>query len=678
MSDARDNRLGDAVSPYLLQHRDNPVDWREWSDATLAEARALDRPILLSVGYAACHWCHVMAHESFEDEGVAAAMNRDFVNVKVDREERPDIDHLYMTALQAMGEQGGWPMTMFLTPDGQPFFGGTYFPKDARYGRPGFTQVLEAIAKAWREKRADLTTSAGAISGRLSEFLSRSAAPGPLADLDLAGPAERIGQMIDPAQGGLRGAPKFPNAPFMEILARSAFETGSPKHRQAFLKTIRALSLGGIYDHLGGGLHRYSTDDRWLVPHFEKMLYDNAQFLRHLGWAYRMTGDDLFRSRIDETIGWLQREMRVDGGGLAASLDADSPNADGHSEEGAFYVWSAGQIEGLLGDRAAPFKAAFDVGETGNWEGHSILHRLHPGATSSDPDFAAERRMLLEKRADRPRPGRDDKVLADWNGLMIRALAEIGSALGNDDALALARDAFDFVVQDMIVDGRLRHAARAGRTTGLALSSDYGALIQAAVALFAATLDARYLDRARWFADELERWHTDGDGGHYLNASDASDVMIRLRGDQDDAIPGGTALVIEGLAMLAQASGAIEIGERAERAALLAAGRIGQGAAGFPGIVAATGRLRRGSELCVIGTPDDPGFPEMLAKAHQSVDLDRLDLVLADPDRLPEQLPTAAMRPLRRPAAYLCEGRVCRPPVYDDAALAKALSGDSD
>ena len=321
------NQLGDAVSPYLLQHKDNPVHWREWSGAALAEAKQRDCPILLSVGYAACHWCHVMAHESFEDDGVAAVMNRLFVNVKVDREERPDIDHLYMTALHALGEQGGWPMTMFLTPDGRPFFGGTYFPKGPRYGRPGFVQVMEAIAKAWSERRDEVDKSAGTITAHLQEAIGHSggqspasaAGAGGLARLELAAPAARIGQMIDPLRGGMKGAPKFPNAPFMEVLARSAFETGNEAHLGAFLKTMQALSNGGIYDHLGGGLHRYSTDDRWLVPHFEKMLYDNAQFLRHLGWAFRATGDDLFRRRMAETVTWLDREMRLAGGGFAAS-----------------------------------------------------------------------------------------------------------------------------------------------------------------------------------------------------------------------------------------------------------------------------------------------------------------------------------------------------------------------
>jgi len=305
------NRLGEAISPYLLQHRDNPVHWREWSPAVLAEAEALDRPILLSIGYAACHWCHVMAHESFEDPAVAAVMNRLFVNVKVDREERPDIDHLYMSALQAMGEQGGWPMTMFLTPRGEPFYGGTYYPPHGAHGRPGFTELLEAVSNAWTGKREGLLKSADTLGTHLRRFLG--AGGGEAAEIEgdlVAQAAPRIAGLIDPELGGMRGAPKFPNAPYLELLARSAFPAGPTAHREGFLTTLRSLCEGGIYDHVGGGLHRYSTDARWLVPHFEKMLYDQAQFLRHLVWGWRATGEPLFQRRIEETVGFLERERK--------------------------------------------------------------------------------------------------------------------------------------------------------------------------------------------------------------------------------------------------------------------------------------------------------------------------------------------------------------------------------
>ena len=673
-NEAPGNQLTDAVSPYLLQHKDNPVHWRQWGDAAFAEARERNRPILLSIGYAACHWCHVMAHESFEDEAVASVMNRLFVNVKVDREERPDVDQFYMTALQAMGEQGGWPMTMVLTPDGEPFFGGTYFPKEPRYGRPGFVQVMEALSKAWGERRGEIEESAGLISGRLKTFLAASAEPGPLEALSLPPASARIAQMMDPDAGGMKGAPKFPNAPYLEILARSGFHHGEAGHRDAFLKTLTALCLGGIYDHVGGGLARYSTDDRWLVPHFEKKLYDNAQFLQHLAWGYRTSGEALFRRRIDETARWLEREMVVAGGGLAASLDADSPDASGHMEEGAFYVWTKREIEAALGERAEAFAHAYEVSETGNWEGKSILHRLHEGAEGSDAAFVEEKATLLDARARRARPGRDDKVLADWNGLAIRGLTEAYRASGNETALRLAEDAFRYVEREMIVEDRLRHAARDGRTAGLALSSDYGALISAAVTLFAATLKPEYLTRAEWLAEALEAWHGDGDGGHFLNASDATDVPARLRGDQDEAVPSGTGFVIAGLSLLAQASGRIEHKERAERAACLAAGRIGESATAFPGIVAAAERLTRGSELALLGWRSNPGFVAMERLMAQTVDLDRLDILTNDPALLPETNPIAGAKPSKTPAAFFCTGQVCRAPVFAPDALADLLA----
>ena len=344
------NLLAEEASPYLQQHSGNPVHWRAWSPASLDEAKSLDRPILLSVGYAACHWCHVMAHESFENDGVAAVMNRLFVNIKVDREERPDIDQIYMAALSSMGEQGGWPLTMFLTPDGKPFWGGTYFPHEPRYGRPGFIQVMEAVDKAWREKRASLHQSADGLTSHVEARLSGTHAKESLDRGTLTDLAGRIDGMIDRDLGGLRGAPKFPNAPFMLTLWLSWLRDGNAAHRDDVLVSLEQMLGGGIYDHIGGGLSRYSTDAEWLVPHFEKMLYDNAELIRFCNWAYAESGNDLFRVRIEEIVDWLLREMRVDGGAFAASLDADS---DG--EEGLFYTWSKDEVEAVLGDDSALF-----------------------------------------------------------------------------------------------------------------------------------------------------------------------------------------------------------------------------------------------------------------------------------------------------------------------------------
>ncbi|MFD2239183.1 thioredoxin domain-containing protein [Aureimonas populi] len=662
------NRLGNAVSPYLLQHRDNPVHWREWSAETLAEAQALDRPILLSVGYAACHWCHVMAHESFEDEATAAVMNRLFVNVKVDREERPDLDHLYMSALHAIGEQGGWPMTMFLTPRGEPFHGGTYFPKRASHGRPGFVELLEAVGRAWEERRGQLQDGADRISAHLAGFLAGAKAHGALPPAAFEETAGRIARMVDPVLGGMGGAPKFPNAPYFEILARSAFPTGPAAHREAFLTTLSSLCEGGIYDHLGGGLHRYSVDARWLVPHFEKMLYDNAQFLRHLLWGWRATGQDLYRRRIEETVGWLAREMVVEGGGLAASLDADSPDEDGHPEEGAFYVWAPTAIDAALGERAADFRRRYDAGPRGNWEGRIVLNRL--GGTGPAEAFHDEERgILLALRQARVRPGRDDKVLADWNGMAIRALAEIAHVLEHDAARVLAVNAYRFVMRALWRDGRLHHAAREGRVAGLASTADYGAMIAAASQLFALTLDARYLADAKRLAEAAERWHADGTGGHWMTAEDAGDVLIRLRGDGDEAVPSPTAQLLEGLALLAQISGEAAEIERAGRAMETAAGRIAANPAAYPGILSALHRRDHAGELAILG--DARG--DLVTQANRMVDLSRLDFTADDPARLPGVL--SSVDPGRRPAAYLCAGQSCRPPVFDARVLEALLAG---
>ena len=418
-----ENRLARETSPYLLQHKDNPVHWRAWGPEALAEAKQTGKPILLSVGYAACHWCHVMAHESFEDAAIAGVMNELFVNIKVDREERPDIDAIYMRALHALGEQGGWPLTMFLDSDARPFWGGTYFPPTPRYGRPGFSQVLREVARVYREEAEKVAHNTGLLVDTLKERAAASHTGTPeIGDPLLADLTRRMVSAVDPRYGGLSGAPKFPQWNFFWLLWRGAIRYGHEAARHAVDNTLTHICQGGIYDHLGGGFARYSVDDRWLVPHFEKMLYDNALLVDLMCEAYRETGKELYARRIDETIGWLLREMVAEGGGFAASLDADS-----EGEEGKFYVWTLREIEEVLGEAdARVFAEAYDVSEAGNWEGHTILNRLKNPVLRAPTDekaLAHMRLKLLAHRAKRIRPGWDDKVLADWNGLMIAALA---------------------------------------------------------------------------------------------------------------------------------------------------------------------------------------------------------------------------------------------------------------
>ncbi|MDP7343504.1 MAG: thioredoxin domain-containing protein, partial [Alphaproteobacteria bacterium] len=440
------NLLAEESSPYLQQHRDNPVHWRAWGEAALAEAKGADKPILLSVGYSSCHWCHVMAYESFEHDETAALMNKLFVNIKVDREERPDLDAIYQRAINLMGQQGGWPLTMFLNPDGEPFWGGTYFPREARFGRPGFRDMLKLIHGAYVNEPDNVRKN----QANMVEALRKMADNSPGEDID-EGQIAEIGQAllgeVDPRHGGIGGAPKFPQAPILDILWRNYKRTGSELMRTAVLLSARQMSEGGIYDHLGGGYSRYATDERWLVPHFEKMLYDNAQILELLCQLWQDSKEPLFKQRAIETVDWLLRDMLTGEGAFASALDADS-----EGEEGRFYVWRESEIDALLGADSQSFKAVYDVMPEGNFEGNNILNRLGrrpAGDAFDEAKMKPLRETLLAVRDKRVWPSWDDKVLADWNGLMITALAFAAAVFERPDWLAAARRAWDYVAFEM-------------------------------------------------------------------------------------------------------------------------------------------------------------------------------------------------------------------------------------
>ncbi|MDW6024484.1 thioredoxin domain-containing protein [Mesorhizobium sp. BAC0120] len=661
------NLLAEETSPYLRQHKDNPVHWRPWSRASLAEAAELDRPILLSVGYAACHWCHVMAHESFEDPDVAALMNRLYVNIKVDREERPDIDQIYMAALSATGEQGGWPLTMFLTPGAKPFWGGTYFPKNPRFGRPGFIQVLGAVHRAWQDRRDELANTGNVLNDHVAARLS---ALDPAADETarsfLPQLSGSIHSMIDHRLGGLRGAPKFPHAPFMVTLWLSWLESGNTDHRDAVILSLRNMLDGGIYDHVGGGLCRYSTDAEWLVPHFEKMLYDNAQLIRIANWAWAETGDETFRDRIETTVEWLLREMRVEGGGFAASLDADSGG-----EEGAFYTWDRSEIESVLGPDSETFFSAYTLSGPANWEGRPILHR------SSSPDGAASGEglrpllgRLLDHRETRVRPGRDDKVLVDWNSLLIEALAQAARGLDRPEWLEAAKSAYRFVRESKDADGRLPHSILGDRKLFPAMSSDYASMAGAAIALYEATGEATYVNDASAFLELTDRWYIDeAHEGHYLTASDATDVPIRIRGDVDEAIPSATGQIIEAFARVGTATNRIDLLDRAWTIAKAASGRLRSQAYGQSGIVNACTMLESARKLVIV---EDQAGPTLSKAARAHPDPRRADLVLPLGGE-PVELPGGVKLDTSRAAAWLCIGQACLPPIDDAAELEKAL-----
>ena len=558
------NHLGRETSPYLLQHQHNPVHWWAWGPEALAEAKRSGKPILLSVGYAACHWCHVMAHESFEDEETAGVMNDLFVNIKVDREERPDVDAIYMAALHELGEQGGWPLTMFLTSDAEPFWGGTYFPKQSRYGRPAFVHVLREVARIYRDEPEKVRQNAEALKAQLQPKFDSGAEAVP-GDAALADLAKRLVQLVDPGYGGIRGAPKFPQPQFFNFLWRAGLRYGLPNPLEAVELTLTHIAQGGIYDHLGGGFARYSVDERWLVPHFEKMLYDNALLLELMTEAWREKKPPLLAQRIAETIDWLLREMVTEGRGFASSLDADS-----EGEEGKFYVWTRGEVEEVLGpEDARLFAEVYDVTREGNWEGHNILNRLNDldlRVRATEQRLGEMRAKLLVRRDGRIRPGFDDKVLADWNGLMIASLANAGAMLAEPAWTALAARAFDFIAKAMTRGDRLGHSWRAGKSLHPGLASDYAAMIKAALALHEATGEKRYLDRALvWQAAFDRHYANDGNGGYYLTADDAEGLVVRPDSTVDDATPNSNGISAQNLIRLAVFTGDEAFRAKADR-----------------------------------------------------------------------------------------------------------------
>ena len=666
------NLLAEAASPYLQQHADNPVHWRPWSEAALQEARELGRPILLSVGYAACHWCHVMAHESFENPDIAGVMNRLFVNIKVDREERPDIDQLYMAALTAMGEQGGWPLTMFLTPEARPFWGGTYFPPQPRFGRHGFLQIMEAISNAWHHKRADILRSAETLHTHVRDKLGTSHDKGAIRAETLAHIAANIHGMIDPEAGGLKGAPKFPNAPFMHALWLSYLATGNIAHRVAVISSLEYMLAGGIYDHVGGGLARYSTDARWLVPHFEKMLYDNAQLLRLINWAYADMRSELFRVRIEETITFLLREMQVDGGAFASSLDADS-----EGQEGLFYTWKEGEVRDILEADFSLFSRYFSLEKPSSWEGDPILLQT-PDQAASAAGVAATLRPLKQKllaaREKRTRPARDDKVLSDWNGLTIGALAECGRSFGRADWIEAARAAFNQIIATA-ENGRLPHSTLADRHQFPALSSDYACMANAAISLFEATQEAVFIDHARKLTTQLDQWHADETKtGHYLTAADSSDVPVRIRGDVDDAVPSATSQIIEALTRVAGVSGDADIQAKAWLVAEYAAGRAARQSYGQIGIFNACELAREPRKLVMVEESEKPGF---IPVANRYPDPRRVDIVLPSGHTTGVTLPGGTAPSTEKPGAYLCTGLACLPVMTEPEMLEDALKAKS-
>jgi len=665
------NRLAEATSPYLQQHRDNPVDWQPWDEAALAEARQKDKPILLSIGYAACHWCHVMAHESFESPEIAALMNRHFVNIKVDREERPDLDHIYQHALALLGQHGGWPLTMFLTPDAAPFWGGTYFPPDTRYGRPGLPQVLETVARIWQEERHKVTSNTTALNDALQR-LARPAGGAPLPPDFAADVARRIVQAFDTIHGGLAGAPKFPQAPILDFLWRQAMRHGDGSVRHAVLHTLTNICQGGIYDHLGGGFARYAVDALWLVPHFEKMLYDNAQLLALLADAWADTHNPLFAARAAETVGWLEREMLV-GDAFASSLDADS-----EGEEGKYYVWDAAEIDRLLGPDAERFRLAYGVTDQGNWEGRTVLNRLHQpglGPPEEEARLRAAADVLLRVRQERVPPARDDKILADWNGLMIAGLARAAAVFDRADWLGRAERAFAFVCQNMADGDHLAHSWRDGRTLQLAFLDDYVQMAAAALALFEHTGRSDYIDQARRWIGVLDAAYLDGEGGGYFQTPEGlTDLLVRSKSAADGPAPSGNGSLVSVLARIHAITGEPAYRERAEHQLEVFAGEARSNPLVHAALLSGTMLLERSLQVVVVGDPAGGDFAALHRTALTAPTSEPVVLPLRAGTELPARHPAAGKAPVDgRAAAYVCLGQTCRPPITDPDELAAAL-----
>ncbi len=673
MSDS--NRLREANSPYLLQHADNPVHWQQWGEAALADARARDRPILLSVGYAACHWCHVMAHESFEDAETAALMNALFVNIKVDREERPDIDQQYMNALQATGENGGWPLTMFLTPDGAPFWGGTYFPPEPRWGRPGFRQVLQGVAAAYQERDPSIGTNADAIAAALAR-MSATMPGDALQPADLAAVAATLLAGTDPVGGGMAGAPKFPHPPSFRLLWREHCRTGDPGCGDAVRLLLRRMSQGGVYDHLGGGYARYSTDAEWLAPHFEKMLYDNAQLLELLALVAAGSDDPLWPQRADETVGWLLRDMVADRDADGKFALAASEDADSEGEEGRFYVWSESEVDAALGHRADAFKTAYDVTAQGNWEGRTILRRVTPsGSVGEEKSLAQGRAALLHARALRVRPGRDDKVLADWNALAVAALCRAAWVFDRPGWLARAAAIFAFLRAHMMAaDGRVLHAWRQGQVTAPGMLDDQAAMARAALALFETTGAPAYLRHAIGHVEAALQFFADADGSFFGSAADAADAPAgRPRSAFDGATPSGNGVMAEVFARLYHLTGEARWRAHAE-AVVRAFGGAERRLVAMPTLLAAAGLLHDAAVVVVAGPLDDRDAAALAATALRSPDPAVCVLRTSDADSLSAGHPAYGKPKSGEVAAYVCRSGVCGLPVNSPEALATELS----
>jgi uncharacterized protein YyaL (SSP411 family) len=676
------NHLIDETSPYLLQHANNPVDWYPWGEVALQLAKEQHKPILLSIGYAACHWCHVMAHESFEDVETAALMNEHFVNIKVDREERPDLDNIYMQAVTAMTGRGGWPMTVFLTPEGQPFYSGTYFPKEPRYGMPSFSQILLGVADTWQNQQNEVQQSAVDVT-RIIQQVSDVGGKSKILDTELFAKAMyNFTQRFDQTWGGFGEAPKFPQPMVIEFLLREYVRSGDAYALEMAELTLQKMAHGGMYDQLGGGFARYSTDGQWLVPHFEKMLYDNAQLARVYLHAWQITGKQLYRRITEETLDYVLREMRHEEGGFYSSQDADSEGV-----EGKFYVWSADEIRSALGEDSALFMRIYGVADGGNWEGHNILHlRIEPADVAVQFDLSAEevetkvaaaRQKLYDIRAQRIWPGLDDKILTAWNGLMLAAFAEAGQILDRSDYVTVATQNAEFLYRTMRTsNGALHRTWKAGSEAKLnAYLEDYAYLGEGLLVLYQTTFEARWFVWVHELAAYMLAHFSDSENGGFFDTSDDHEQLIHRPKDlQDNAVPSGNAMAVHVLLKLSLLTGETSYWDIAEQTTASMGDSFMQYPSSFgEWLNAGSFILGQPREIALIGS-DEQVMPllQVVRAAYRP-----FQVVAAGKETEDKTIALLAHRPQvnGKATAYVCRRFLCQTPVTEPEELASQLDG---
>ncbi|WP_135081276.1 thioredoxin domain-containing protein [Terasakiella sp. SH-1] len=674
------NELGTQTSPYLLQHADNPVHWKAWSEDVFAQAQELNKPVLLSVGYAACHWCHVMAHESFEDIETAHLMNDLFINVKVDREEHPDVDALYQKALSVMGQQGGWPLTVFLTPSGHPFWGGTYFPLKALYGRPSFKDVLQSISNVFHTQKEDVAQNVEAISGAIAEE-AMPKGNGQMTIKNLTDLVGSIHQALDSDFGGLTGAPKFPQPVLFDFFWRANWLKKDKKIEDLIHLSLEQMCLGGIYDHLSGGFARYSTDQEWLVPHFEKMLYDNALLVSLLTMVWRKHPEPLFKRTIEETIGWAIEEMTIrtpKGAVFAAALDADSEGV-----EGKFYVWDEHEIDQILGNHSKSFKDAYDVTSRGNWENKNILRRVTPFTSLSDEKTLNKcRRILYQERHKRIAPARDDKVLLDWNAMMVKALCEAGLVFEREDWIKRAEESYHALLDIMDHSGKeLHHSWCNGITGAKAYLEDYTNLGMAALALYEVTGKEEYFKNAKTWAELLFEQFLDPKSGAYTMSSrpTVAQIEIQQKPVHDNATPSGNGLMANLLVDLYHLSGEEKYKERFEKLLTAFGSPHPNDIFGMPGLCSALLRFEKMETIAILGTKTDKETKSLIKKASYYPSPSRKLLLGGKQGKIdgPALLKDKKMID-KKPTAYVCQFGTCSLPITSEDEMEGTLSSLPD